>query len=259
MLPCERLDVELETARNKYGPHVGFLVVQSITDDGKSGMGSLINKYDDDCPPSKSDLESGQGDQFRCIFWTDARAAAVERVRQLLLDDYEQMQMQYNDHEDHDRYGGDGGDNVKATNEEETFQRQPGNNFAYCVADAYHAQFQPLLGQGVQDQRHDETLNLLFAVTYWLHHYHAGWLTNYEVATDLLASLAGHWRRLLLDGTVAALDLGILEPFTLPGLYAFLAQFQVLVKRVETHREPPLVFQFDHDNNNNNDDEHHAA
>jgi hypothetical protein len=177
----------------------------------------------------------------------------VDKVRQLLLDEYD-------DYEDHDHYGDDGGDNVEATNEEESLQRQPGNNFAYCVADAYHAQFQPLLGQAVQDQRHDETLNLLFAVTYWLHHYHAGWLTNYEMASDSLASLAGHWRRLLLDGTVAALDLGILEPFTLPGLYAFLAQFQVLVKRVEIHREPPLVFPFDHDNNNNNDDDkHHAA
>jgi hypothetical protein len=116
------------------------------------------------------------------------------------------------------------------------FQGEPGNNFAYCVAEAYQAQFQPLLSQTVQDQRHDETLNLLFAVTYWLHHYHAAWLTNYEVATDLLASLPGHWRRLLGDSTVAAMYLGILEPFTLPGLYAFLAQFQVLVKRVETHR-----------------------
>jgi hypothetical protein len=221
MFPYERLDADLEKARNRYGLHVGFLVVISTTDDGKSGMDSLINKYDDDCPPSKSDLESGQGDQFRCIFWTDARAAAVDKVRQLLLDDYEQMQMQYNGH---DQYGDDGGENVEATNEEESLQRQPGNNFAYCVADAYHAQFQPLLSQAVQDQRHDETLNLLFAVTYWLHHYHAGWLTNYEVASDLLASLAGHWRRLLLGGTVAALDLGILEPFTLPGLCAFNAQ-----------------------------------
>jgi hypothetical protein len=92
-----------------------------------------------------------------------------------------------------------------------------------------------------------------------LRHYHATWLTNYEIATDLLASLADHWRRFLLGGTVTALDLGILEPFTLPGLYAFLAQFQVLVKRVETHREPPLVFPFGHDNNNDDDDTHHAA
>jgi hypothetical protein len=168
MCPYERLDVDLEKARNKYGPQVGCVVVTSTTDDGKNDKDGLVNKNDDDCPPTKSDLEhlsSGQGDQFRCIFWTDARAAAVERVRQLLLDDYEQMQMQYNDHDDH--YG-DGGENVEATNEVETFQRQPGNYFAYCVADAYHAQFQPLLSQAVQDQRHDETLNLLFAVTYWL-------------------------------------------------------------------------------------------
>jgi hypothetical protein len=238
-------------------------------DDGKSGNDGLIKKDDDDSPPTKSDLEllsSGPVDQFRCIFWTDARAAAVDQVRQLLLDDYEQMQMQYTDydHEDHDHYGDDG-DNVEAVDEEESLQRQVGNNFAYCVADAYHAHFQPLLDQTVQDQLHDKTLNLLFAVTYWLHHYHAAWLTNYEVATDLLASLAGHWRRLLDDSTVETLDLGILEPFTLPGLYAFLAQFQVLVKRVETHREPPLGFRFynnnNSDNNSNDDDDekHYAA
>jgi hypothetical protein len=91
------------------------------------------------------------------------------------------------DHEDHD-HNGDDGDNVEAADEEESLHRLVGKIFAYCIADAYHAHFQPLLGQAVQDQRHDETLTRLFAVTYWLHYYHAAWLTNYKVATDLLAS-----------------------------------------------------------------------
>jgi hypothetical protein len=240
MLPYERLEFRLDEASRLYGQDcngndVGYMIVQPVDMPELADNNNGNNKDDEEDEerrPSKASLKrltQEQVDCFRCIFMPNDRADAIADMEKLILGD------QY----------GQGG------------VMMFGTNFPHQVVTMYNTRFKVLMARSAR--QHAASFNLLLGMTLalrqhdaWMHDYEVGFCTRY--GSKMIKSLATSWKQLLSShsngaadatATTTAADLGILDDFTLPGLYAFLGQFKKIVEDIETYDEPPYEFNYE--------------